>query len=247
MLFPNRREAGRFLAGKLAKYANRSDVLVLGLPRGGVPVAYEVAQALHVPLDVFLVRKLGLPGHEELAIGAIASGGTRVLNDQVIRDLDLPDDLIGAVTATEEKELKRRDRIYRGDQPAPDVRDRIVLLIDDGLATGSTMRTAIAALRSTGRRESWRRPRSVRRRLAPNCRTKRTRLFVPTRPSPFMPWAFGMAISPKPQMRKSEACSNEPRKSMRLSTTINKWLNGNRFEIHQRWALVGQRRVNPVS
>jgi predicted phosphoribosyltransferase len=150
MLFPNRREGGRFLAGKLAKYADRSDVLVLGLPRGGVPVAYEVARALHVPLDVFLVRKLGMPGHEELAIGALASGGTRVLNDQVIRNLNLPEDLIAAVTATEEKELRRREQLYRGDRRMPDVRDRTLLLIDDGLATGSTMRAAVAALRQQG-------------------------------------------------------------------------------------------------
>ncbi len=147
MVFHNRREGGRFLATKLMKYADRSDVLVLGLPRGGMPVAYEVARALRVPLDVFLVRKLGLPGREELAIGAIASGGIRVLNDQVVRNLDLAEDLIAAVTATEEKELRRREQLYRGDRPIPDVRDRTVLLIDDGLATGSTMRAAIAALR----------------------------------------------------------------------------------------------------
>jgi len=150
MIFRDRRDAGRYLAGKLKKYAGRPDVLVLALPRGGVPVAYEVARALHVPLDIFLVRKLGVPGHEELAMGAIASGGVRVLNEQVVRGLDVPNDVIEAVSAAEEQELARRERLYRGDRPAPDVRDQTIILIDDGLATGSTMRAALAALRQRG-------------------------------------------------------------------------------------------------
>jgi predicted phosphoribosyltransferase len=131
----------------LTPYADRSDVLVLALPRGGVPVAFEVARALHVPLDVFLVRKLGVPGHEELAMGAIASGGVRVLNDDVVRALRIPEDVVDLVAADEERELERRERSYRGDSPAPVIRGRTVILIDDGLATGSTMRAAIAALR----------------------------------------------------------------------------------------------------
>lgn len=150
MLFRNRREGGRFLAGKLMKYADRPDVLVLALPRGGVPVAYEVARALRVPLDVFLVRKLGLPGHEELAMGAIASGGVRVLNDEVVRALGISEDVIATVVAAEQDELERREQTYRGDRPTPVVRGSTIILVDDGLATGSTMRAAVAALRRQG-------------------------------------------------------------------------------------------------
>jgi putative phosphoribosyl transferase len=147
MLFRDRYEAGKYLARKLISYANRDDVIVLALPRGGVPVAFEVAKALHAPLDVFLVRKLGLPGHEELAMGAIASGGVRVLNDDVVRRLQVPYRVIDRVIAKERQELQRRELLYRGDRPAADLCGRIVILIDDGLATGSTMRAAIAAVR----------------------------------------------------------------------------------------------------
>jgi predicted phosphoribosyltransferase len=148
MLFADRTSAGRELANRLKDYADRSDVLVLALPRGGVPVAFEVAKELRAPLDVFLVRKLGLPGHEELAMGAIASGGIRVLNDDVVRNLGIRREVIDAVAAREQRELERRERQYRGDhRPAADPRGRIVILIDDGVATGSTMRAAIAALR----------------------------------------------------------------------------------------------------
>jgi erythromycin esterase-like protein/predicted phosphoribosyltransferase len=145
--FRDRREAGRQLAAKLAAYANRPDVIVLGLPRGGVPVAYEVARALGAPLDVFLVRKLGVPGYEELAMGAISTGGVRVLNQQLVERLSIPDYLIETVTAQEQEELKRRERLYRGGLPPLDVRDRTVILVDDGLATGATMQAAIRALR----------------------------------------------------------------------------------------------------
>jgi len=145
--FCDRREAGRELATKLAHYANRPDVTVLALPRGGVPVAYEVARALGAPLDVFVVRKLGVPGYEELAMGAIATGGVRVLNDEVVRGLSLPDYVIDAVAAKEEMELGRRERLYRGGRPPPDVRGRTAILVDDGLATGATMYAAIKALR----------------------------------------------------------------------------------------------------
>jgi predicted phosphoribosyltransferase len=147
MLFRDRKQAGQYLAGKLLKYAGRPDVLVLGLPRGGLPVAFEVASALNAPLDVFVVRKLGVPGHEELAMGALASGGLRVLNDDVVRGLQIPYRVIDSVIAKERRELERRERLYRGERPALNVRDRTVILIDDGLATGSTMRAAIAALR----------------------------------------------------------------------------------------------------
>lgn len=147
MIYRNRSEAGKHLAAQLVHYADRDDVLVLALPRGGVPVAFEVAQALGAPLDVFLVRKLGVPGHEELAMGAIASGGVRVLNDDVVEYLSIPDSVIDAVAAAELQELKRREREYRGNRPEPDVSGKTVILIDDGLATGSTMRAAAAALR----------------------------------------------------------------------------------------------------
>ena len=149
-IFPDRAEAGRLLGVKLSKYAGRDDVIVLGLPRGGVPVAYEVAQALRVPLDVFIVRKLGVPGFEELAVGAIASGGVRVLNEEVANALPNRDEIIEAVTQRETAELERREREYRDGRPAPELRDRTVILVDDGLATGATMRAAVKALRQRG-------------------------------------------------------------------------------------------------
>src|SRR3982075_1635353 len=135
--FHDRREAGRLLAAKLAEFANRRDVIVLALPRGGVPVAYEVASALGAPLDVFVVRKLGVPGYEELAMGAVATGGLRVLNDQLVKRLGIPDDMIDAVAAREQQELARRERLYRDGRPPPDVRCRTVILRHDGMATGS--------------------------------------------------------------------------------------------------------------
>jgi len=147
MQFTDRFEAGRKLAGALHAYAGDPTVVVLALPRGGVPVAYEVARALHAPLDIFTVRKLGLPGHEELAMGALASGGVRVLNDEVVRAFAIPQEVIDAVAEEEQQELARREQAYRGNRPRPDVRGRTVILVDDGLATGSTMRAAAAALR----------------------------------------------------------------------------------------------------
>jgi predicted phosphoribosyltransferase len=144
--FRDRKEAGRLLAARLAAYTNRPDVLVLALPRGGVPVAYEVARALKAPLDVFIVRKLGVPGHEELAMGAVATGGVRVLNDAIVNALRIPESVIDMVAAKEEQELARREHLYRGNRPAPDVRGRTVILVDDGLATGATMLAAIKAL-----------------------------------------------------------------------------------------------------
>ena len=148
--FANRTEAGRLLAEKLVQYAGRDDVVVLGLPRGGVPVAYQVARRLGAPLDVFIVRKLGVPGFEELAAGAIASGGVRVLNEDVMRSIPHADEAIEAVTARETAELERREQIYREGRPPPEFHDRIVILVDDGLATGATMRAAVKALRQSG-------------------------------------------------------------------------------------------------
>lgn len=145
--FGNRREAGRALARALAAYADRPEVIVLGLPRGGVPVAFEVAQALRAPLDVFLVRKLGVPGHEELAMGAIASGGELVLNDEVVRGLGPTHHEIEGVARRERQELERRERAYRGHRAAPRLEGRTVILVDDGLATGSSMRAAVRAVR----------------------------------------------------------------------------------------------------
>jgi predicted phosphoribosyltransferase len=148
--FRDRTEAGRRLSEKLAAYVGRSDVIVLGLPRGGVPVAFEVARELRAPLDVFIVRKLGVPGYEELAMGAIASGGVRVLNEDVVRQIPNATAIIEAVTAQETAELQRREREYRDGCRAPELRGRIVILVDDGLATGATMRAAVAALRQCG-------------------------------------------------------------------------------------------------
>lgn len=146
--FRDRRDAGRKLAEKLQYYAGRADVVIFALPRGGVPVAYEVALALNALLDIFIVRKLGLPGREELAIGAIASGGIRVLNDDIIRLLDIPEKVIDLVAQRELQEVQRRERIYRGDRPAPEIRNRTLILIDDGLATGASMRAAVTGLRA---------------------------------------------------------------------------------------------------
>jgi putative phosphoribosyl transferase len=150
MLFRDRADAGQVLAAKLMKYANRPNVVVLGLPRGGIPVAFEVARALHAPLDVFLVRKLGVPWQPEYAMGAIASGAIRVLNDEAIERLRIPEDVIESVAREETDELERREKAYRDDQPPPNLRGRTVILVDDGLATGSTMRAAIAAVRQLG-------------------------------------------------------------------------------------------------
>ncbi|HEU0273144.1 MAG TPA: phosphoribosyltransferase [Candidatus Udaeobacter sp.] len=145
--FLNRVDAGQRLAQKLTAYANRKDVLVLALPRGGVPVAAEVAKTLNVPLDVFVVRKLGLPFHPELAMGAIASGGVRVFNGDVVNSLRIPDEVIDSVSAQEFAELQRREKAYRNDLPPPEVEGKTIILVDDGIATGSTMLAAIAALR----------------------------------------------------------------------------------------------------
>jgi putative phosphoribosyl transferase len=145
--FKDRRDAGLTLAAGLRAYADDPSVIVLGLPRGGVPVAYEVATALHAPMDVFVVRKLGVPGHRELAMGAIASGGVRVLNHDVIDALRIAPGLVDAVAAEEQREVERQQRAYRGNVPFPKLAGRTVIVVDDGLATGSTMRAAVKALR----------------------------------------------------------------------------------------------------
>ena len=148
--FHDRYEAGRRLAGELHAYAGRDDVIVVALPRGGVPVGYEVALALGLPLEVMQVRKLGVPGHEELAMGAIASGGVRIVSENVVEALGIPERVIATVAAAEAQELERRERVYREGRLFPEMRGRTVILVDDGLATGSTMRAAVAALRSLG-------------------------------------------------------------------------------------------------
>lgn len=145
--FRNRRDAGILLSRELGAYADRDDVIVLGLPRGGVPVAYEVARALHAPLDVFVVRKLGLPGHEEFAMGAIASGGARLLNRDVLNQFEVSTSDLVAVTSIEQRELERREHLYRGGVPFSDVKGKTVILVDDGIATGASMAVAVDALR----------------------------------------------------------------------------------------------------
>ena len=149
-LFRDRRHAGRVLAEHLREYADRNDVIVLALPRGGVPVAYEVATALHLPLDVFVVRKLGVPGYPELAMGAIASGGVQVLNDDVVSQLPYAEQWVAHVANEERKELQRRELFYRNTRSRPDLRGKTIILIDDGLATGATMRAAARALKQQG-------------------------------------------------------------------------------------------------
>jgi len=147
MIFRNRQEAGQKLAAHLEKYANREDVIVLGVPRGGVPVAFEVATALNLPLDIFVLRKLGVPGHEELAFGAIGSGGVRVLDREIVESVGLSDLIIEAVTRAERAELARREQTYRGGRPPLDVHAKTVILVDDGIATGSSLRAGVRALR----------------------------------------------------------------------------------------------------
>lgn len=146
--FRDRSQAGQLLARRLRRYAGRNDVIVLALPRGGVPVAYQIASALKVPLDVFVVRKLGVPGEEELAMGAIASGGVRVLSRELIQELGLTDEDVERVAAREWAELQRREKVFRGERPFPDLAGRVVILVDDGIATGATMRAAIRAVRA---------------------------------------------------------------------------------------------------
>ncbi len=206
--FRDRAEAGRQLAGKLVAYAGRPDVLVLALPRGGVPVGYEVAQALEAPLDVFVVRKLGLPGHEELAMGAIASGGVMVFNEDVIQSLNPPIRMVEAVATRELQELGRRERAYRGDRAALEVEGRTVILVDDGLATGSTMRAAVKALR---RLEPARIVVAVPTGAPAACAElglEADECICGIRPDPFLPSGSGTRISPRPPTTRFVTSSN---------------------------------------
>lgn len=203
--FRDRIEAGQHLAKRLQAYANRSDVLVLGLPRGGIPVAFEVAQALHAPLDICLVRKLGVPGHDELAMGAIASGGVRILNYEVISSLGITDKTIEAVAARELGELQRRDRVYRGDRPQPVIQNQTVILVDDGIATGATIRAAISILKSQHPRELVMAvpvaPRDVCQRLADEV----DRIVCLETPSPF--YAIALWYDNFSQTSDAEVCN----------------------------------------
>lgn len=146
-VFKDRTDAGKMLARELTKFQDQENAIVLGLPRGGVPVAYEIAKELNLPLDVFVVRKLGTPDNREMAMGAIASGGVRVINGFVVNQLDISDEAIDRVAAEELKELKRREQKYRGNRPLPQLQDKVVLLVDDGLATGATMAAAVHAVK----------------------------------------------------------------------------------------------------
>jgi predicted phosphoribosyltransferase len=152
--FKDRHDAGRQLAEELTNYQNREDVILLALPRGGVPVGYEIARELGIRLDVYLVRKLGVPGHEELAFGAISTGGVKTFNEDVVRSVGLTDREIDPVVEREEAELRRREEAYRGDAPAPEIEDQVAILVDDGLATGASMRAAVESVRQQGPKET---------------------------------------------------------------------------------------------
>jgi putative phosphoribosyl transferase len=189
MIYRDRADAGRELAKKLAPYRHRDDVVVLALPRGGVPVAYEVASALRVPLDVFVVRKLGTPGQPELAMGAIASGGVRVLNRDVIDALGISEEMIEDVARAEAEELQRREQQYRGARPPLDVSGKTAILVDDGLATGSTMRAAAAALRQAGAQKIVVAVPVAAEQSCESVRTEVDELVCGATPEPF--WAVG--------------------------------------------------------
>src|SRR4030088_277408 len=212
-LFRDRREAGRLLAAKLTAYANRPDVIVLALPRGGVPVADEVARALGAPLDVFVVRKLGVPGSEELAMGAVATGDVRVLNDQLVNRLGIPDHLIDAVAVREGQELAPRERLYRGGRPPLDVRDRTVILVDDGLATGATMHAAIAALRQLHPARIVVAVPTASPETCEEMRAEVDDVICAITPEPFHD--VGTRTSRKPRMKRFKTCSHKETRHQR--------------------------------
>lgn len=205
--FENRAEAGRFLASKLQEYKDRDNLLVLALPRGGVPVAYQVAKELSAPLDVLIVRKLGAPGQEELALGAIASGGVYVLNREIMKSMGLSDSDIRPIADREQHELERREREYRGDRLSPDVADKSVIIIDDGLATGATMWAAVSALRQRHPREIIIAVPTASPDVCDAFREIADQVICGITPSPFMQSACGIRISTKPPIRKSATCS----------------------------------------
>ena len=186
MKFRDRREGGKRLAEELSDYADRDDVLVLGLPRGGVPVADEVAKELNAPLDVFLVRKIGVPGQEELAMGAIASGGGKVLNDDIVRSLGVSEGDISKVEEKEREELKRREREFRGDRKELDVREKTVILVDDGLATGASMRAAVTAVKDLNPKEVIVAVPSAARDSVESLEKEADRVIAVTTPEPYM-------------------------------------------------------------
>ena len=193
MVFPDRSAAGQMLGARLVQFANEKPLLVLALPRGGVPVAFEVATALHAPLDVFLVRKLGFPGQEELAIGAIATGGARLLNAAIIRSLYLPPEQVEEITQQETKELERRQLLYRGDRLTLNIDGQTVILVDDGIATGSSMRVAVTALRQKNPRKLIVAIPVAPASVSGNCSTRPTRLSVSPRHPISTPWESGIS------------------------------------------------------
>ncbi|MFP4564395.1 MAG: phosphoribosyltransferase [Spirochaetia bacterium] len=186
MKFKDRREGGKRLAGHLSDYANRNDVIVLGLPRGGVPVADEVAKELKAPLDVFLVRKIGVPGQKELAMGAISSGGGRVLNSDIVESLNISQDDIRRVEEEEREELERREREFRGNRGELDVRNKTVILVDDGLATGASMRAAVTAVKNMSPKEVVVAVPSAARDSAESLEKEADRVIAVTTPEPYM-------------------------------------------------------------
>jgi predicted phosphoribosyltransferase len=206
--FQDRTEAGRFLAQRLWDYENNPKVVVLALPRGGVPVGYEVAQAVKAPLDVFVLRKLGVPGYNELAMGAIATGGIRILNQSVVDYLDISDKVIDLVASREQRELERRERLYRGTRPALDVRGRTVIIVDDGMATGASMRAAVGLCVNSNRIRSLLQFLWVLERLATCSLVKSIRcVFVRSHRNHLMELGFGIEILNRRQMRTFGNCS----------------------------------------
>jgi putative phosphoribosyl transferase len=209
MQFQDRTHAGKVLARKLASYRDDPDVIILALPRGGVPVAFEVAKALNAPLDVFVVRKLGIPGHEEYAMGAIASGGVRVMNPDVA-GMQLPESAVEAVAAREQKELERRERLYRGNRAPLELAKRIAILVDDGLATGSTMRAAAIAVKRQKPLRCIVAVPVAAPETANSSGAKSTKSYVRLRQIRFERWVCGTRTSRKPRMTKCTPCSPPP-------------------------------------
>ena len=207
MRFHDRSEAGELLAEKLTHYANQPDVIVLALPRGGVPVGAQVAKKLDVPLDVFVVRKLGLPGHPELAMGAIATGGVRVFNGDVVNAFRIPDEVINAVTAEEFQELQRRERSYRGDLPPLELEGKTVIVVDDGIATGSTMLAAISALRQLNANRIVVAAPTIARTTYEYLRDNCDEVVAVIVPEEFYGVGQWYQTSPKPPMKKCTSCS----------------------------------------